>query len=70
MNVVYTTIKDFLDAILGTYNPMVYIDSQGIEIPLSGMAGVDYPYIIRAITFLLVGYCTLKIIGALICKNY
>lgn len=70
MDVVYTTIKDFLDAILGTYIPMVTVMPDGTVVPLGGVAGVDYPYIIRAAVFLLTMYAVYKIIGGLICKNY
>lgn len=70
MDVVYTTIKDFLDSILGTYIPMVTTLPDGSVIPLGGVAGVDYPYLIRAAVFLLTMYCVYKIIGGLICKNY
>lgn len=65
MNVVYTTIKDFLDSILGTYSPIVYQN-----VPLQGMAGVDYPYLVRAAVFLLTIYSVYKIIGGLICRIY
>lgn len=70
MDVVYTTIKDFLDTILGNYNPMVAVLPDGTVVPLSGFAGVDYPYIIRSAVFLLTMYALFKIIGGLICKNY
>ena len=70
MNVVYTTIKDFLDAILGTYIPMVTTLPDGSVVPLDGFAGVDYPYIVRACVFLITIYAVYKIIGGLICKNY
>lgn len=70
MNVVYTTIKDFLDTILGTYAPMVATLPDGTIVPLDGFAGVDYPYLIRACVFLITIYCVYKIIGGLICKTY
>ena len=70
MDVVYTTIKDFLDSILGTYIPMVATLPDGSIVPLGGVAGVDYPYLIRAAVFLLTMYAVYKIIGGLICKNY
>lgn len=70
MDVVYTTIKDFLDSILGTYIPMVASMPDGSIVPLGGVAGVDYPYLIRAAVFLLTMYAVYKIIGGLICKNY
>lgn len=70
MDVVYTTIKDFLDSILGEYIPMVTTLPDGTVIPLDGFAGVDYPYLVRAAVFLVTMYATYKIIGGLICKNY
>lgn len=70
MNVVYTTIKDFLDSILGTYTPMFYTDSSGAVVHLTGIGSVDYPYLIRACVFLVTMYCVYKIIGGLICKTY
>ena len=70
MNVVYTTIKDFLDTILGTYVPMVTTLPDGNIVPLDGFAGVDYPYLIRAGVFLITIYCVYKIIGGLICRTY
>lgn len=70
MNVVYTTIKDFLDAILGTYTPMVASLPDGSVIPLDSFAGVDYPYLVRSAVFLITIFAIYKIIGGLICKNY
>ena len=70
MQVVYTTIKDFMDSILGEYVPMVTILPDGSTIPLGGLAGVDFPYLIRAGVFLLTMYCVYKIIGGLICRTY
>lgn len=70
MNVVYTTIKDFLDSILGNYNPMVTVLPDGSVVPLGGFAGVDYPYLVRSAVFLITIYAVYRIIGGLICKNY
>ena len=53
MDVVFTTIKDFLDSILGTYIPMVTTLPDGSIVPLDGFAGVDYPYLVRAGVFLI-----------------
>ena len=41
MDVVYTSIQDFLDSILGTYIPMVTTLPDGNVVPLDGCAGVD-----------------------------
>ena len=55
MQPVYTTIQAFLDAILGTYTPMVYEDQSGVITVLDSLAGVDWPYIcIDIITFFLI----------------
>lgn len=56
----------FLNSLLGIYTPVT--DSSGI-IP-AGMAGVDFPYVFRAVFFAIVVYCVFKIIGAIICRTY
>ena len=57
---------DFLNDLFGNYTPVV--DSNGV-IP-AGMAGVDFPYVFRAVLFVVVVYCVFKVIGAIICKTY
>lgn len=54
----------FLDSLLGVYTPVV--DSSGI-IPY-GMAGVDWPYVLRAILFCIVIYSLLRTLGGMLCK--
>lgn len=56
--------RDFLDGLLGTYTPVV--DSAGSI--ASGFAGVDYPYLIRAVVFCIVLFCVLRTIGGMICR--
>lgn len=56
----------FLDSLLGSYTPV--IDGSG-AIP-AGMAGVDYPYIFRAVLFVIVVYSVFKLLGAIITKIY
>lgn len=55
----------FLQNLLGTYTPVV--NTEGI-IP-SGMAGVDWPYVIRAVIFMIVLWSMFRILGGLICKT-
>lgn len=69
MHDVVITLKTFLDSILGNYTPISVEDAQGTVVYLSGFAGVDWPYLIRACVFLLVMFCTYKILGGLICKT-
>ncbi len=57
-------MKEFLDALLGTYTPVTNPDGL---IP-SGFAGVDIAYCIRAVVFIVVLYAVLRILGGLICR--
>lgn len=70
MNVVFTSLKVFLDNILGTYTPIVFSDSNGIDIIPNGFSGLDIPYIIRAITFLIVVYSLFRILGVIMSKRW
>ena len=56
----------FLDSLLGNYTPVV--DGSGV-IP-SGLAGVDFPYVFRAVLFAIVIYSVFKLLGAIITKTY
>lgn len=54
----------FLSNLLGNYTPVV--DSSGVIPP--GLAGCDWPYIVRAALFLVLIYSIFRILGGLICK--
>lgn len=56
----------FLNNLLGVYSPVT--DSSGV-IP-AGFAGLDIPYIFRAVIFCIVVYSVFKLVGAIICKTY
>lgn len=57
---------DFFNSILGVYSPIVNPDGT----IAFGFAGVDFPYVFRAVFFALVVYSVLKCIGGIICKSY
>lgn len=61
------TLKTFLDALLGVYTPVTYVIGNDNVIP-AGLAGVDFPYVFRAIIFAIVLYAILRILGGMICK--
>lgn len=67
MQPVYSTLKAFMDVLLGTYTPNTYVDN-GVTIIASGCAGVDWTYIVRAVAFLLVLYSVFRLVGAFFCK--
>lgn len=57
---------DFFNTILGNYTPVLNPDG----FVAAGMAGLDFPYIFRAVFFALVVYSLLKCIGGIICRTY
>lgn len=67
MEPVYNTLKQFFDILLGEYVPVSYMYGEDTIIP-SGMAGMDWPYIVRAVAFLLVFYCIFRLLGVILCK--
>jgi uncharacterized phage infection (PIP) family protein YhgE len=64
---IYNSLETFFAQLLGTYTPVTY-EVDGISVIASGFAGVDWPYIIRAVAFLLVFYCIFRLLGVLLCK--
>ena len=57
---------EFFQSVLGTYTPILNPDDT-IAI---GLAGVDFPYVFRAVFLLVVVYSVLKCIGGIICRIY
>lgn len=57
---------DFFRTVLGTYTPVLNPDNT-VAI---GFAGVDFPYVFRALFLAIVVYSVLKCIGGCICKMY
>lgn len=57
---------EFFQSVLGTYSPILNPDDT-IAI---GLAGVDFPYVFRAVFLLVVVYSVLKCIGGIICRIY
>lgn len=64
-------MRDLIVALFGTYTPPTYTESLGEvtkEVIPSGAAGVDWPYVLGVLAFLLVLYSILRIFGAVISK--
>lgn len=61
-------MKDLILSIFGTYEPVSVINSLGETEYLTGMAGVDWPYILGAAAFIVTVYCVLRIIGGVISR--
>lgn len=61
------TLKTFLDTLLGVYTPITYMVGNDNVIP-AGLAGVDFPYVFRALIFAIVLYSIFRILGGMICK--
>lgn len=56
----------FLNNLLGPYVPVVNPDGT----IAAGLAGVDFPFVFRALIFSIVVYSVFRVLGGLICKNY
>lgn len=56
----------FINNLLGNYSPVTMADG---TIP-AGLAGVDFPFVFRAIVFCIVVYSVFKLLGGIICKTY
>lgn len=66
-------MREFLDGVLGTYNPVTYetvVGDQTVEVVAYGLAGVDWSYVFSGILFVLSIYCVLRAIGGFICKDF
>lgn len=64
-------MKDFLESILGEYVPVTYeaiVDGTTYDIVASGVSGVDWLYVLSGIAFLMLIYCTFRVLGGLLCK--
>ena len=61
-------LKQSFIGIIGAYEPVYYtqtINEESVNIIPDGLAGVDWGFILSAISFLLVLYCTFRLIGML-----
>lgn len=70
MEIIYQTIREFMQAIFGNYIPVTYTDSAGNSIIPAGVAGVDWQYVLGVVLFCIIVYSLLRIVGGLICRNY
>lgn len=59
---------EFLSGLLGPYIPITY-NLEGNSVIPSGLAGVDWPYIIRAVVFIVVLWSILRILGGMLCRT-
>lgn len=62
---------EFIQSILGDYEPISYVYKVGedtINVIPSGVAGVDWRYMIGAIAFLIMLYSIFRIIGIFVDK--
>ena len=70
-------MRALIQTLFGTYTPVTYevfeYDVNGVlrklydAIP-NGLAGVDWPFILNVVIFIVVLYCVLRIIGAVISR--
>ena len=78
-------MRDFINGILGAYEPISYLQEQFFFSPEqpdvvvqmitadvipAGLAGVDWSYVISGLAFLIVLFCLFKTLGGLICRIF
>lgn len=74
-------MKDLLISIFGEYVPVTYEAVQGVynaaledvemltyDVIPSGLSGVDWPFVLGVVVFIVSLYCVLRIIGAVISR--
>lgn len=79
MNEVVQTIRQWIDSVLGTYEPVTYTETllvsdnvtggsltRTYEKVADGLAGVDWSYIFTALCLLVVIYSVFRLLGVLL----
>lgn len=61
-------MKDVIISLFGTYEPVSVTNALGEVEYLTGMAGVDWPYVLGALAFIVSVYCVLRIIGGVLSR--
>ena len=56
------TLKSIIEDIIGTYTPVEYLSGEEL-ITAPGMAGVDWPWVISALLFVLCIYSLFRLLG-------
>lgn len=67
MQPVYENLTQFFRILLGDYNPITYTAGNETIIP-AGFAGVDWPYLVRALVFIVAIYSIFRLLGVILCK--
>lgn len=62
-------MKTLLFNLFGAYEPMTALDANGDTMILEGWAGVDWPYVLGVVAFLIVLYSFFRIIGGLLVRK-
>lgn len=68
------TLASFMNSILGSYTPVTATSESVLadgtivsyEHALSGLAGVDWSYVLSGLLFIIFVYCFLRMIGVLV----
>ena len=66
-------MREFISNLLGTYVPVTYpkvVDGVTYQIVASGLAGVDWLYVITGVCFLILVFSFFKLLGAIVCNLF
>lgn len=62
------TLKEILNVFIGSYEPITYVNAEGISVIPEGLAGVDFGWIAGALIVILGVYSIFRVIGIVISK--
>lgn len=64
-------MREFLISVLGEYSPVVFetvVDGASVSVIPSGLAGVDWLYVLTGVLLIVCVWSVFKLLGGLICK--
>lgn len=61
-------MKDLIVSLFGSYEPVTYVDTNGLDIIPDGLSGVDWVFLSGVILFAITLYCVFRVIGGVFKK--
>lgn len=65
MEPIFHTLQDWMQALFGTYTPVFYETADAVSVIPSGLAGVDFPYVLSVLLFALIVYSLFRLLGGI-----
>lgn len=59
-------MKELVITLFGAYTPVMTTTAEGVEVVASGVAGVDWPWLVGAVLFAIVLWSFFRLVGVLL----